>query len=156
VLWSGINVSGVPAALTLKMETVRTSKTMVSYHNTTWCHIPEDLDLKYHRQLVHYRVHKSPSLVPVLNIADNFNLNHCFLDISSLNIFVLLHVISHSQSVLRWSTGWTIEVLGFDSRRWLGIFLFTTASRTALGPTEHPIQWVPGNLSLGVKWPANH
>jgi hypothetical protein len=30
--------------------------------------------------------------------------------------------------------GWTIGVLGFDSRPELGIFLFTTASRTALGP----------------------
>jgi hypothetical protein len=33
----------------------------------------------------------------------------------------------------------------------LGIFLFTTASRTALGPTQPPIQWVPEVLSLGVK-----
>jgi hypothetical protein len=33
----------------------------------------------------------------------------------------------------------------------LGIFLFTTASRTALGPTQPPIQCVPGALSLGVK-----
>jgi hypothetical protein len=39
-------------------------------------------------------------------------------------------------------TGWTIGVLGFDSRRGLGIFLFTTASRTALGPTQPPVQWV--------------
>jgi hypothetical protein len=50
-----------------------------------------------------------------------------------------------------WATGWMIGVLGFDSRWGLGIFLFTTASRTALGPTQPPIQWVPGVLSLGVK-----
>jgi hypothetical protein len=24
----------------------------------------------------------------------------------------------------------------------------------ALGPTQPPIQWVPGALSLGVKWPG--
>jgi hypothetical protein len=35
-----------------------------------------------------------------------------------------------------------------------GIFLFTTASRTALGSTQPPTQWVPGALSLGVKRPG--
>jgi hypothetical protein len=49
---------------------------------------------------------------------------------------------------------WTIGVLGFDSRRVLGIFLFTTASRTALRPTQPPIQWVPGAPSPGVKRPG--
>jgi hypothetical protein len=59
-----------------------------------------------------------------------------------------------AQSVLRLATGWTIGILGFDSQRGLGIFLFTTASRTAMGPTQPPIQWVPGALFLGVKWPG--
>jgi len=35
----------------------------------------------------------------------------------------------------------------FESWQGLGIFLFTTMSRPALGS----IQWVPGDLSLGVK-----
>jgi hypothetical protein len=35
-----------------------------------------------------------------------------------------------------------------------GNFFFTTASRTALGPTQPPIQWVSGALSLGVKRPG--
>jgi hypothetical protein len=33
----------------------------------------------------------------------------------------------------------------------LGIFLLTITSRTVLGPTQPPIQWVPGALSLGVR-----
>jgi hypothetical protein len=36
-----------------------------------------------------------------------------------------------------------------------GIFLFTTASRMVLRPTQPPIQWVPGALSLGVKRPGS-
>jgi hypothetical protein len=36
----------------------------------------------------------------------------------------------------------------------MGIFLFTPASRLALGPTQPPIQWVSGVLSLGVKRPG--
>jgi hypothetical protein len=51
--------------------------------------------------------------------------------------------------------GWMNGVLGFNSQQGLGIFLFTTASRTALGPTQPPIQWVPRALSLGVKQPGS-
>jgi hypothetical protein len=52
-----------------------------------------------------------------------------------------------------------MDDLGFKSWQGLGIFLFTTVSRPTLGPTQPPIQWVPGALSLGVKWlgcEANH
>jgi hypothetical protein len=34
---------------------------------------------------------------------------------------------------------WMIGVLGIDSQQGLGIFLFTTACRTALEPTQPPI-----------------
>jgi hypothetical protein len=43
---------------------------------------------------------------------------------------------------------------GFDSLRGLGIFLFDTMSRLALGPTQHPIQWEPEVFSLGIKRPG--
>jgi hypothetical protein len=59
----------------------------------------------------------------------------------------IYHIILHI-------TGWTIGVLGFDFRRGMGIFLFTTASTTALGPTQPPISWVLGVLSLGIKRPG--
>jgi hypothetical protein len=37
---------------------------------------------------------------------------------------------------------------------WCHKFNNSTASRTALGSTQPPIQWVPGALSLGVKRPG--
>jgi len=76
---------------------------------------------------------------------------------------------------------WGFLVLGvinfglWDTRRWIksknmlqlmlihhyqkpteviyGNFLFTTMSRLALGPTQLPIQWVWGAVTLWVKWP---
>jgi hypothetical protein len=59
-----------------------------------------------------------------------------------------------AQSVYRWVTGWTTGVLGYDFRRGLGIFLYTTTSTTALGPTQPPIQWVTEALSRGLKGPG--
>jgi hypothetical protein len=47
--------------------------------------------------------------------------------------------------------GYELDDREFESRQGLGIFLFTTASRPALGLAQSLIQWVPGALYLGVK-----
>jgi hypothetical protein len=46
------------------------------------------------------------------------------------------------------------RMIGVRFAAGLGILLIITASRPALGPTQPPIQWVPGALSLGVKRPG--
>jgi len=56
--------------------------------------------------------------------------------------------------VLEFPLGYGLDDRWFESRQGLGIFLFTTASRPALGYTQPHIQWVPGALSLVVKWPG--
>jgi hypothetical protein len=43
-----------------------------------------------------------------------------------------------SQSVQRWAKGWTFEELVFDSLQ--EIFLFSSSSGPALGPTQPPIR----------------
>jgi hypothetical protein len=50
--------------------------------------------------------------------------------------------------------GYGLDDRRFESRQGLGIFLFTTVSRPALGPTQPPIQLVPGTLSVGVNRPG--
>jgi hypothetical protein len=44
---------------------------------------------------------------------------------------------------------------GFDSRQGQGIFLFSTASKLALGSTQPLIQWVSRALSPGVERPGS-
>jgi hypothetical protein len=71
------------------------------------------------------------------------------------NVIIILNfnkLNRYSSVVWSWATGWMIE--GFESRQGLGIFLFATVYRPALEPTQPPIQWVPGALSLGVKRPG--
>jgi hypothetical protein len=89
-------------------------------------------------------VHNSPPLVPVLSqlqpvyrFQPNFTTIHSYIGSRDSSVGIATRLRAGRS--------------GFDSR---GGGLFTTVSRTALGPTQPPIHWVPGALSLGVKRPG--
>jgi hypothetical protein len=71
--------------------------------------------------------------------------------------YTLVHVQKSRDNSVDIALGYVLDYRGSRVRfpSGLGIFLFATASRTALGPTQPPIQWVPGALSLGVKRPGH-
>jgi hypothetical protein len=56
-----------------------------------------------------------------------------------------------AQAVKCLTTGWTTGWSGFDPRQGQRIFPLSSVFRPALGPTQPPLQWVPGVLSPGVK-----
>jgi len=68
-----------------------------------------------------------------------------FIDIT--NVSIMNRHISIGIATRVWA-----GVSGFHCRQELGIFLFSTLSRPALGLTQPSIQWVPEAISLGVKW----
>jgi len=62
-----------------------------------------------------------------------------------------VHSMQNGQAGIATGYGLDDGLSGFDFRLGLGFFLFDTISRPALGPTQPPIQVVPGVISLGVK-----
>jgi hypothetical protein len=81
-----------------------------------------------------------------------------FSPISYFLIHVSLILITHlflrsrvAQSVQCLTTDWTTGPSRFDPRQGQRIFPLSSVSRPALGPTQPPVQWVPGVLSTGLK-----
>jgi hypothetical protein len=95
-----------------------------------------------------YHAHNSPSVVPILSQMHPLHAFPLYFPRIGSNI-------SHDSSV-GIALGYGLDDRGSRVRipAGSGNFLFTTASRMALGPTQPPIQWVPGSLSLGVRRPG--
>jgi hypothetical protein len=63
-----------------------------------------------------------------------------------------LRVIYRSRdSAVGTATAYGLDDRGVGNRVPVGSRIFSTSSGPAMGPTQPPIQWVPGALSLGVK-----
>jgi hypothetical protein len=97
----------------------------------------------------------TPTPVSVTNTSDNIYKSSSYMTEKTVSITknnrLMLFALcgaGTTQSVQR-RDGRT----GFDSRQRQEIFLFSRASRTALGSTQPPIQWVPGALSPRVLRP---
>jgi hypothetical protein len=93
----------------------------------------------------------------------------CCIFLISLTVFIRFHefiVLTVPDKTVKfnrrryclWSRGSSVGIVtpyGFDGQGLNPgrdkIYLFSTASRPAVGPTQPPIQWVLGEISSGVK-----
>jgi hypothetical protein len=55
-----------------------------------------------------------------------------------MNFYIYGYGLNDRNSILGWTSGF---------------FLFATVTRLFVGPTQSPVQWVPGAISPGVKRP---
>jgi hypothetical protein len=60
-------------------------------------------------------------------------------------------VESQQATITGYSSGLGTAWPGLDSLQGREIFLYSTACRPVLGPTQPPLQWVPRAVSLDVK-----
>jgi hypothetical protein len=71
----------------------------------------------------------------------------------SLSASHLYCSIKSRDSAVCIANGYGLDDQGVESR-WENNFHFSMSSKSALRPTQLPIQWVRGALSPGVKWPG--
>jgi hypothetical protein len=62
----------------------------------------------------------------------------------------IVRIINNRVTSVGVAEGYRLDCQGYISSRG-GIFLFSTVSIPPLGPTQPPIQWVPGTVFLGIK-----
>jgi hypothetical protein len=83
-----------------------------------------------------------------ISLFDHMNHSIC------INYFVCLQLFWSRDTSVGIALGYGLDDQGSRVRFPAGAGNFSiTASRTALGPTQPPIQWVPEALSLGAKRP---
>jgi hypothetical protein len=71
--------------------------------------------------------------------------------IQCLNVSSALDEVKSRESAVGIATAYGLDDRGVAVRVPVRSRIFSASSRPALGPTQPPIQWVPGVLSVGMK-----
>jgi len=71
---------------------------------------------------------------------------------NSLNIHHIQNCSNKLCTYIFWLGYGLDDRVQFPAQAMMGLFLLATASRQDLEPTQTPIKWVPGVLSLGIMW----
>jgi hypothetical protein len=123
--------------------------------------------------LAHWNMELKQAVIPLQNTGQNSRRCKCHTCISRQDLLKIFHCLltiiqksfcrlssltnikgaAMAKSIYRRATGWMTAKLGFNSWQGQDIYLYSTASRPTLGPTQPPIQCVLGALSLGLKRP---
>jgi hypothetical protein len=100
---------------------------------------------------VHYRVHRSMPIDILRKINPIHTHPPSFLKINFNGYYSPIHEPGSSGSIV---SGYGLDDRAIEVRSRGGgqrIFLVASVSRPALGPTQPPVQWVPGVPSPGLK-----
>jgi hypothetical protein len=129
-----------------KLKQTRKDKTMENsiQFKSIWQEKLKDMNIKKNKWQQNYTkyVHQCTYVCSLFN---DFSTSIVSLSFGSMECTRCVHACIHV--CMDWTTGrWK-----FDLRQGQRIFPLASVSRPALGPTQPPVQWVPGVLSPGVK-----
>jgi hypothetical protein len=118
-----------------------------------WCkYSPQSQVQKYLSYIKHSHQHSIIISYLLLGYRFRWHNHHHQLFLQQIRMFLIIY---WGAGIAPYTDGLWAGRSEFDSRKRQEISLYSTASSPALHPTQPPVQWVPGALSLGLNWPGS-